>query len=155
MDPARHVAEEILRSADIVVNGDRVWDLQVKDERFFGRVLAGGSLALGESYMDGWWDCDAVDELVRRVLSNDLQEKVRPSAKVFLLWLRASLSNRQSRSRAYNIGERHYDLGNDLYRLMLDKGMNYSCGYCKRAKPLDEPLADKLELVRRKMGLAR
>lgn len=138
-----------------MVGGDRAWDLQVKDERFFGRVLAGGSLALGESYMDGWWDCNALDELVRRILSNDLQEKVRPSVKMFLLWLRASLLNRQSRSRAWNIGERHYDLGNDLYRLMLDRGMNYSCGYWKRAKTLDEAQADKLELVCRKIGLEK
>ena len=152
MDPARRVAEEILRSADIVINGDRAWDLEVKDERFFGRVLAGGSLALGESYMDGWWECDALDELVRKILAHDLQEKVRPSLKVFLLWLRASISNRQSRSRAYNIGERHYDLGNDLYRLMLDSGMNYSCGYWKRAKTLDEAQSDKLDLVCRKIG---
>lgn len=154
MEPAQRLAREILQSADIVVNGDRPWDLTVRDDRFFGRVLAGGSLALGESYMDGWWDCEALDELVRRILSNGLQEKVKPSLKVALLWLRASLVNRQSRSRAYNIGERHYDLGNDLYRLMLDKGMNYSCGYWKRADNLDDAQVDKLELVCRKIGLA-
>jgi cyclopropane-fatty-acyl-phospholipid synthase len=155
MDQAQRIAREILESADIVVNGDRAWDLRVRDDRFFGRVLAGGSLALGESYMDGWWDCDALDELVRRILSNDLPQKVKPSLKVFLLWLRASVVNRQSRGRAYNIGERHYDLGNDLYRLMLDKGMNYSCGYWKRAKNLDDAQVDKLELVCRKIGLAK
>ena len=155
MDQAQRLAREILQTADVLVNGERAWDLRVKDERFFGRVLAGGSLALGESYMDGWWDCDALDELVRRILSNDLQQKVKPSLKVFLLWLRASLVNRQRRSRAYNIGERHYDLGNDLYRLMLDKGMNYSCGYWKRAKNLDEAQEDKLELVCRKIGLGK
>ena len=153
MDPSQRIAREILKSADIEINGNRAWDLRVLDERFFGRVLAGGSLALGESYMDGWCDCDALDELVRKILSNDLQRKVKPSLKVFLLWLRASMVNRQSRNRAYNIGERHYDLGNDLYRLMLDTGMNYSCGYWKRAKNLDEAQVDKLELVCRKIGL--
>jgi cyclopropane-fatty-acyl-phospholipid synthase len=155
MSSARLVAEELLQSVDIRVNGERAWDLRVRDERFYGRVLAGGSLALGESYMDGWWDCDALDELVMKILGGDLQEKVRPSVKIFLLWLRASLVNLQSRGRAYNIGERHYDLGNDLYRLMLDRGMNYSCGYWKRAKSLDEAQVDKLELVCRKIGLAR
>jgi cyclopropane-fatty-acyl-phospholipid synthase len=155
MEPAQRIAAEILKTADILTNGERPWDLRVKDQRFFGRVLAGGSLALGESYMDGWWDCDALDELVRRILSNDLQEKVRPSLKMLLLWLRASVLNRQSRSRAYNIGERHYDLGNDLYSLMLDRGMNYSCGYWKRARNLDEAQADKLELVCRKIGLGK
>ena len=85
MDAAGRIGNEILESADIRVNGERPWDLQVHNERFFGRVLAEGSLALGESYMDGWWDCEALDELVNRILSHDLQEKVRPSPKVFLL----------------------------------------------------------------------
>ena len=155
MDGAGRVAKEILESADIMVNGERPWDLRVHDERFFGRVLAGGSLALGESYMDGWWDCESVDELVRKVLANDLQRKVRPSLAVALMWLKSSLVNLQSRGRAYNIGRRHYDLGNDLYRLMLDKGMNYSCGYWKRAKNLDDAQADKLELICRKIGLEK
>ena len=52
MDLAQRIAREILQSADIKVNGERPWDLRVHDQRFFGRVLAGGSLALGESYMD-------------------------------------------------------------------------------------------------------
>ena len=155
MDDAGRIAGEILESADIRVNGDRPWDLHVTDERFFARVLAGGSLALGETYMDGWWDCEALDELVKRILSHDLQDKVRPSPKVLLLLLRSTLVNMQSRGRAYNIGKRHYDLGNDLYRLMLDKGMNYSCGYWKRAKSLDDAQVDKLELVCRKIGLEK
>ena len=155
MSPAQRIAKEILQSADIIVDGERPWDLRVHDERFFGRVLAGGSLALGESYMDGWWDCESLDEMVAKILSNDLQQKVKPSLKLFLLWLRSWLVNRQRRSRAYNIGVRHYDLGNDLYRLMLDKGMNYSCGYWKRAKNLDDAQVDKLELVCRKIGLGK
>jgi cyclopropane-fatty-acyl-phospholipid synthase len=155
MDPARRLATEILESADIRVNGERPWDLHVHDERFFGRVLAGGSLALGESYMDGWWDCESLDELVRKVLANDLQRRVRPSLSVALLWLKSALVNLQSRGRAYNIGRRHYDLGNDLYRLMLDKGMNYSCGYWKQAKNLDDAQTDKLELICRKIGLEK
>ena len=155
MDPAQRIARELLETADIAVNGDKPWDLQVRDERFFSRVLAGGSLALGETYMDGWWDCDALDELVKRILSQDLQEKIRPSLQVLVLWLRSTLVNLQSRGRAYNIGRRHYDLGNDLYRLMLDKGMNYSCGYWRRARNLDDAQTDKLELICRKIGLEK
>jgi cyclopropane-fatty-acyl-phospholipid synthase len=155
MDNAQRIAREILEAADISVNGERPWDLSVHNDGFYGRVLAGGSLALGESYMDGWWDCDELDELITRILSNDLQERVKPSLRIFLLWLRSVLLNMQSKSRAYNIGERHYDLGNDLYRMMLDKEMNYSCGYWKRAKNLDEAQEDKLELVCRKIGLEK
>jgi cyclopropane-fatty-acyl-phospholipid synthase len=155
MDPAQRLGEAMLRSVDVVVNGDRPWDIQVHDARFFGRVLAGGSLALGESYMDGWWDCEALDELMQRILAGNLQQKVKPSPEVLLLLLRSLVTNRQRRGRAYNIGKRHYDLGNDLYRVMLDKGMNYSCGYWKRARNLDEAQVAKLDLICRKIGLER
>jgi cyclopropane-fatty-acyl-phospholipid synthase len=155
MDNAKRIAQEILKVADIDVDGERPWDLRVHDPRFFGRVLAGGTLALGESYMDGWWDCDRLDELITRMLSNDLQRKVRPSLRVIPLWLKSVFLNVQRKIRAYNIGERHYDLGNDLYGLMLDKGMNYSCGYWKRAKNLDEAQEDKLELICRKIGIEK
>lgn len=155
MDNAHRIAREILEIADITVNGERPWDLRIRNDDFFARVIAGGSLALGESYMDGWWDCDQLDELIVRILSNDLQEKVRPSLRLALLWLKSVFLNVQRKSRAYNIAERHYDLGNDLYRLMLDKGMNYSCGYWKHAKNLDKAQEDKLELICRKISLEK
>ena len=56
--------QEILNLADIRINGDRPWDIRVRNQKFYARVLAGGSLALGESYMDGWWDCEALDQQI-------------------------------------------------------------------------------------------
>jgi len=155
MDSAKRFAAELLEIADVRIDGDRPWDLRVHDDDFYGRVLAGGSLALGEAYMDGWWDSGAVDGLVARILSHDLQTRVRPSLSLLLLGLKSVLLNLQRKSRAFNIGRRHYDLGNDLYCLMLDKGMNYSCGYWKRADTLDAAQEDKLELVCRKIGLEK
>ena len=155
MDSAKRIAAGLLEIADVKIDGDRPWDLRVHNDGFYGRVLAGGSLGLGESYMDGWWDSDAVDELVARILSHDLQKHVRPSPSMLLLGLKSVLLNLQRKSRAFNIGRRHYDLGNDLYCLMLDKGMNYSCGYWKRADNLDAAQEDKLELVCRKIGLEK
>ena len=155
MDSAKRIAAGLLQMADVRIDGDRPWDLHVHNDGFYGRVLAGGSLALGESYMDGWWDSDSLDELVARILSHDLQTHVRPSPSFLLLGLKSVLLNLQRKSRAFNIGRRHYDLGNDLYSLMLDKGMNYSCGYWKRADNLDAAQEDKLELVCRKIGLEK
>jgi len=155
MDAAKRIAAGLLEGADVRIDGDRPWDIRVHNEDFYGRVLAGGSLALGESYMDGWWDCGAVDELLSRILSHDLQKNVRTSPAVLLVGLKAALVNLQRKSRAFNIGRRHYDLGNDLYCLMLDKGMNYSCGYWKHADNLDAAQEAKLELVCRKIGLQK
>ena len=155
MDAAKRIAAGLLEGADVRIDGDRPWDIRVHNEDFYGRVLAGGSLALGESYMDGWWDSGAVDELLSRILSHDLQKNVRTSPAVLLVGLKAALVNLQRKSRAFNIGRRHYDLGNDLYCLMLDKGMNYSCGYWKHADNLDAAQEAKLELVCRKIGLQK
>jgi cyclopropane-fatty-acyl-phospholipid synthase len=61
--------------------------------------------------------------------------------------------NMQSSARAYQVGEYHYDLGNDLYEAMLDKRMNYTCGYWRRAKTLDDAQEAKLDLVCKKIGV--
>jgi len=119
----------------------------------YKRVLAGGSLALGESYMDGWWDCKALDQLVYRVLKAELDKEVKGSFKMMKNVLKAKIFNLQRKSRAYVIGERHYDIGNELYKNMLDKRMNYSCGYWKNAKTLDEAQEAKLDLICKKIML--
>jgi len=148
----KQLTQNILDIAGIKINGKNDWDIVVNDNRFYQRVLAQGSLGLGESYMDGWWNCKRLDEFFYRVLKADLNKKVR---KKRILWnvLKIRLLNLQSKSRAYNIGEKHYDIGNELYKNMLDKRMNYSCGYWKNAKTLDKAQEAKLDLICKKIGL--
>jgi len=145
--------ERLLSLADVAVDGTRPWDIRVHDRRLYGRVLAGGSLALGEAYMDGWWDCPALDGFFYRILRAGLDEQVR-SRTWFFDVLKASLFNRQKPSRAYRIGAHHYDLGLDLYRRMLDKRLIYSCGFWESAATLDAAQEAKLELVCRKLNLS-
>ncbi len=152
-DPFSHRIAGLLARADVQIGGGRPWDLVVHDDRLYRRVLSGGSLALGESYTDGWWDCERVDEFIYRVLRAGLDRKVVSPG---WLWaaLRARLFNLQGPSRAFTVGERHYDLGNDLYRCMLDARMIYSCGYWASAATLDEAQQAKLDLVCRKLDLS-
>ncbi|MFO8063731.1 MAG: cyclopropane fatty acyl phospholipid synthase [Spirochaetia bacterium] len=148
----RRKIERLLEGTDVRLNGDRRWDVRVHDERFYRRVLAEASLGLGESYMDGWWDCDRIDEMLTRILSAGLDRKM--VARVLALDIvRAKLLNLQSKRRAFTIGEEHYDIGNDLYERMLDSGMNYSCGYWKNARTLDEAQQAKIDLAARKLKL--
>jgi cyclopropane-fatty-acyl-phospholipid synthase len=149
----REKVEKILEPADIKINGGRPWDIQVHDPRWFVRVLSGGSLALGESYMDGWWECGALDELFNRVLRVGLDEYEASGLKMFLLKGASKFLNRQSQDRAFEVGKRHYDSGNDLFKTMLDRRMIYTCGYWESAKNLDEAQKAKLDLVCRKLGL--
>ena len=152
-DRSREAVARLLAPAGVAIGGGRAWDIQVHDDRLYARLLSGGSLALGESYVDGWWDCAALDELTRRILEAGLERRVPGLRSVLWLALKARLTNRQAKRRAYNIGRRHYDLGNDLFQAMLDKRMNYSCAYWKDAGGLDQAQEAKLELCCRKLGL--
>jgi len=148
----RAVLQELLAPAGIRLGGDAPWDPRIHDVRFYDRVLAHGSLGLGESYMDGWWDCEELETFFFRVLSSGLPDRAR-SWRDLPRILRARLTNRGRRSKAFLIGEHHYDLGNDLYETMLDRRMVYSCGYWKNARLLGEAQEAKLDLVCRKIGL--
>jgi cyclopropane-fatty-acyl-phospholipid synthase len=144
--------EKLAETADIRFNGDRPWDIRVHDERLLQRVLARGTLGLGEAYMDGWWDCDQLDELVRRAQSADLiRHLISPTTLARVA--QAKVMNMQSPRRAFTIGERHYDIGNDLYRRMLDSRMIYSCGYWRNADTLDAAQEAKLFLIANKLEL--
>ena len=143
---------EILATADIQVNGDRPWDLQVNNDRFFQRVLAEGSLGAGESFMDGWWDVDALDQFFARVYSKCLYEQLITPRMIWLA-LKGRILNRQTKSRSRAVAQEHYDLGNDLYEAMLDKRMQYTCAYWPGAATLDQAQENKLHLICRKLGL--
>ena len=148
---ARKVAE-IFALAGIAIGGERPWDLQVHDERFYPRLLSEGSLAAGETYMDGWWDCDALDELCTRVHGANLPAKVG-EWKIIWLALKSRLLNRQRKSRSAEVAQLHYDLGNDIYSAMLDPRMQYTCGYWKDAATLNQAQENKLRLICRKIRL--
>ncbi len=148
----RRRVEDLLALADVESDGSRPWDIQVHDERLYARVMAQGTLGLGESYMDGWWDVEELDEFFYRVLRAKLEDRIRPLADG-LRALRARAINLQRPSRAFEIGRRHYDISNHLYRCMLDRRMICSCGYWKEASSLDEAQEAKLDLVCRKLGL--
>ncbi|HSS45307.1 MAG TPA: cyclopropane fatty acyl phospholipid synthase [Thermoanaerobaculia bacterium] len=149
---ARDRFQDLLAPLDIRLDGGRPFDLRVHDERLFDVAVAGGTRAILDAYVDGWWDCDRLDELSARVLSADLDLPV--SDKLSLLWrqLVARLVNRQTRRRSLAL-RRHYDLGNDLFRAMLDQRMVYSCAYWREAADLDQAQETKLDLVCRKLAL--
>ncbi|PWU28532.1 cyclopropane fatty acyl phospholipid synthase [Pseudomonas sp. RW407] len=148
----QRLAAGLLHKAGIQINGQRPWDMQVLRPRVFERALAQGSLGLGESYMDGDWDAQHLDEFFHRLLRARLDQEVRPW-RLLAHVLRYRLLNLQSSRRAWQVGRRHYDLGNELYRAMLDSRMTYSCGYWETASTLEQAQEAKLELICRKLRL--
>jgi cyclopropane-fatty-acyl-phospholipid synthase len=147
------IVQEILASGGVMINGQNAWDIQVYNDDFFGRAISEGELGMGESYMAGWWDAERADETIFRIMSARLDEKVRKKPEIAFRLLAFKIFNFQSKRRAFIIGERHYDLGNDLFQTMLDKRMNYSCGYWKDASSLDAAQENKLDLICRKLYL--
>lgn len=152
LHPFQDRLQTLLSDADVRIDGSRAWDLQINDPHLPSRVLAGGSLGLGESYMDGWWDAASLDGFLFHLLDARIDQRTHSLAE---LWdgLRAHLLNLQKGHRAFEVGERHYDLGNDLYRAMLGKRLVYSCGYWRQAENLDDAQKAKLDLICRKLGL--
>ena len=154
---AAHVAKEaralaaILEVAGIGLNGPAPWDLQVHNNGFYERLISEGSLGLGESYMDGWWDAPALDEFFARAKRANLHKMHGQWDSLWLIL--KSLWNRQTKRFAPRVAREHYDLGNDLFEAMLDSRMQYSCAYWNGAATLDDAQRNKLDLICRKLHL--
>ena len=144
---------ELLAPAGISVNGPLPTDIRVHDNRWYARVITHGSLGLGESYMDGWWDCDDLDGMLYRILQARVDDHASRLDDAWL-WFKAQVLNLQRGERAFTVGRRHYDLGNDLFRVMLGSRLVYSCGYWASAETLDAAQEAKLDLVCRKLRFA-
>jgi len=143
---------EILASADIRIGGGRPWDIRVHHERFYERVLAEGTLGFGESYMDEWWDCDALDAMCHRVIRAGIEERMPLNFRMLLTMMAAAIFNFQDKRGARRGGRQHYDLGNDFFEAMLDPAMQYSCAYFRGTEDLAVAQKLKLELICRKLG---
>jgi cyclopropane-fatty-acyl-phospholipid synthase len=141
---------ELLGRAEIGTDGAEPWDLDVRDDRFYGRLIAQGSLGFGDSYVDGWWECPRIDELIHRLLSHDLEAEVGTGWGVRWQLLKAKLLNLQAPSRSPEVAA-HYDLGNQFFERVLGKTVMYSCAYWRRAGDLDAAQLDKIDLVARKL----
>ena len=152
MSGPQQTVEELFNHADVQINGKRPWDLQVHDEAFYSRVLRDSSLGFGETYMEGLWDAQQLDECIFRVVQAKLAEKTY-SWPALLTIAKAKLFNLQSKSKSLEVIEKHYQLGNDLYRNMLDPSLTYSCGYWKEANTLEEAQNAKYDLICKKLHL--
>ena len=150
---AKEAVRALLSEADILIDGPRPWDVRVLDERLYERVLTGGSLAAGDAYVDGWWESSRLDQFFHRLFLSDLHDRLATGWRLKFDALMARFVNRQTVSRSRAVAETHYNLGNDVFQVMLGKRMAYTCAYWNDARTLDEAEEAKLELVCRKLEL--
>ena len=152
-DSLKTRAIELLHKAGITVDGPAPTDIQVHEPRLYARVFAHGSLGLGETYMEGWWDAEDLPGFFTRVLRAQIDRELK-TLDTLIAHLKARFINLQRGEHAFEIGKAHYDLGNGLFKAMLGKRLVYSCGYWAQAGNLDDAQEAKLDLVCRKLKLA-
>ncbi len=148
-----HRVDELLATADIRADGDRPWDIRINNARMYRRLAIGGLTGLGDAYVDGWWDCDAIDQFFDHALRARLGSRIPFDPRAAASYLFQKLWNFQRPIRSRLNAEAHYNLGNDLFGRMLDHRMLYTCGYWMNAQTLDDAQEAKVELVCRKIGL--
>ncbi len=157
--PAPALLTNLLQGTGIHFNGTAPYDIQVYERETYRRVLTRGSLGFGEAYMDELWDCPQLDVLFTTLLRTDIDKKLstlpkfRLSLNLATAVITQQLVNLQSRQRAFDVAERHYDIGNDLFKTMLDPTMSYSCGYWAHANTLEQAQLAKLDMICRKLQL--
>ena len=137
-----------------VFPNDALRGVEMRDQAVARRVAREGIVGLGETYIEGLWTANRLDDVLYAVFTSPqprLSPLVGPNG--CWLWLIKGSSIGRPESRAFNIGIRHYDLGNDLFRIMLDESMTYTCGYWAKAATLHEAQEAKLDLVCRKLDL--
>lgn len=146
---------KLLASVGITVNGTKPYDIQVHDERLYSRVMSDISLGAGESYMDGWWDCEQLDELFYRIMRFASIRHLYNKKQIVWFFLRNLVSNLQSHMRSKRVAEQHYDISSELYQAMLGPSMTYSCAYWRNANNLDEAQYAKYDLICRKLNVQK
>ncbi len=154
MPNSENIVADLMGKAGIRINGAAPWDIRVTDDRFYDRVLRDQSLGLGESYMDGWWECARIDRMIRRLIDARLDREIKASFRMMAAVTTARLFNRQTKRRSREVAERHYNLGNDLFFSFLDPYKQYSCGFFNGSNRLDDAQRRKMDLICKKTELS-
>ncbi|MCP6719829.1 MAG: cyclopropane fatty acyl phospholipid synthase [Patescibacteria group bacterium] len=151
---SKKIVSKLFTEADIKINGSRPWDIQTHNEKLFDRLINQGSMGLGESYMDGWWDTEKLDQFFYKIFSAGLDKKIKYDWNLIFAYLKSKILNTQTKQRARKVAEEHYDLSAELYESFLDPYNQYTCGYFKNTKDLNKAQEQKLRLICEKLQLS-
>jgi cyclopropane-fatty-acyl-phospholipid synthase len=131
--------------------------LNVTDQRFYSDIAFGGTVAAGEAYMQGYWSCSNLTDLIRIMIGNrHILDQMEANLSLFKnAFLRvAHWLNRNSQAGSRRNIEAHYDLGNEMFELFLDPTMMYSCAYYPDEKTsLEQASLAKLKRICDKLQL--
>jgi cyclopropane-fatty-acyl-phospholipid synthase len=150
---AKRIVSYLFRCAGVTVNGSDPSDPHVVDERFYRRVLLHGSVGLGDSYVEGWWECAQLDVFIEKLLKSGLTDLI-PRFDTWALAIKNIFSDRQTRRRSKRVAKRHYDTDPRFFvDYILGPTTSYTCARWKGARDLDEAQYQKMDLLCRKAKL--
>lgn len=142
--------------------GEKKAEIFVLDERFFKKSILHGDIGFGEAYVEGMWDSPDVLAVLNWFLANSRKTPTFAESQIrhllvnslgFIHYIEHLLRPNSIKKAQENISY-HYDLSNELYKLMLDKTMAYSCGlYLSGKESLEEAQKNKYEAICRKLNL--
>ncbi len=118
------------------------------------KIRSGGLYGLGESYEKGEFECDDLEALISQLINRSELSSARWSAKMYRLFFSAILKNTQRGSKAFEVADEHYNLGNSLFKIMLDASMSYTSGLFESEEAsLAEAQEAKLRRICQKLRL--
>jgi cyclopropane-fatty-acyl-phospholipid synthase len=141
------VIGKVFGVAGIALDASNGWDVRVLDNRFPKVALLKGSLGMGESYMDGWWTCDDLEELSYRFITTGVFRWARRLPLQLTANLCDRLANQQTKPRSIRVAERHYNMGNDFFLSFLGRYKMYSGADFAGAETLDQAQLNKMEAI--------
>jgi len=153
MSNAERLVRDTFGYAGIEVNGNKPWDLKVNDPSVYDMMIK-GSIATGEAYMFGMWDCANLPMFFERLLQSDIYDKIPRNVSTALLWFKSTVFNRQTREQTLALGKLHYDIPVEVWEATLDSRMTGSCAYYRDGnETLDQAQLNKIDLMLQKAML--
>ena len=150
---AQQTIHQLVAKSGIEINGNKQTDIQVFDRSLYNRIFASGKLAAGETFMEKKWDSKDLVGTLSLLLSSGAVDDLRSVSTVWLA-LKAKLFNLQSKKRAFEVGEEHYNYGNDMYKAMLGPTMTYTSGvWSENVTNLEESQNEKHRILCEQLGL--
>ena len=150
------IVTRFFKRAGIECDGSDPGDPQIRDPRFYRRVLFGGSVGLGDSYMEGWWECERIDLFIEKLLRSGVSDGV-PRFDDWVLKLVSRIVDRQDRVRSLRVAKEHYDNSPEFYVGVLGekaKYIFYTCAFWKDPnESLEEAQLNKADMLCQKAGL--
>jgi cyclopropane-fatty-acyl-phospholipid synthase len=152
-----HDGGEILHFGTAQDPGQPHAEVHVHDRSLYRQLLAGGSIASGEAYMQGLWSSPDLVAVMRLFSANMATLELLESRQSWLVRLGLKLSHalkRNTREGSRKNISAHYDLGNDFFRLFLDPTMMYSAALFRTdTTSLEEASVAKLDELCRQLEL--